>query len=143
MRMVISATKRGILMVILFAVVYLFVGLVFAVLANSSGSNQMQVTWRLTAYVLSAGAFAANVGYELFRLHNSPRTTALHVSVRVALRAFALAVAANVHAQWAARGYQLSLAIALVAWPAITAVPAFVVALSAGALLSRRKRGKG
>jgi hypothetical protein len=51
-----------------------------------------------------------------------------------------LAVNANVHGYKVSAGNQRLLAFALVAWPAITAVPAFVVALlvAAGLALLRR-----
>jgi hypothetical protein len=58
----------------------------------------------------------------------------------VALGAFALAVAANVHGVWVASSHQRALAFALVAWPALTAVPAFVVALGAAAGLGLSRR---
>jgi hypothetical protein len=65
----------------------------------------------------------------------------MHVGIAVALGAFALAVNANVHGYRVGSGNQRLLAFALVAWPAITAVPAFVVALVAtgGLALIRRR----
>jgi hypothetical protein len=121
-------------------VVYLVAGIAFAALANSSASHQMRITWRLAAWLTSAAAFAAHIGYEHFRLRHSPRSTALHASVAVALGAFALAVAANVHARLVAPSHLGLLAFALVAWPVLTAVPAFVVALAAAAGLARTRR---
>ena len=112
---------------------------VAAALAHGAGSNQMRVTWRLAAWVISAAAFAAHIGYEHVRLRSSPTTTALHASLAVAMGAFALAVAAMVHAQ-AASGLQHSHALALVLWPAVTALPAFVVALAAAAGLALTRR---
>jgi len=66
--------------------------------------------------------------------------TALHASLAVAVGAFALAVAANLHARWVASSNQRSLVFALAVWPAVTAVPAFVVALAAAAGLRRTRR---
>src|SRR2546426_1746206 len=37
-------------------------GITFAALAHGAGSNQMRVTWRLAAWVISAAAFAAHIG---------------------------------------------------------------------------------
>ena len=88
----------------------------------------------------SAVAFAAHIGHEHFRLRHSSRTIAFHAAAGAAVGAFALAVAANVHALWAASGNQRLLAIALVLWPVVTAVPAVVVALAAGAGLARMRR---
>jgi hypothetical protein len=101
----------------------------------------MRVTWRLAAWLVCAAAFAAHLGYEHFRLRNSPPRAALHVAVAVALGAFALAVWVIVHGQWSASSHQSPLApLALVVFPAVTGVPAFVVARLALALLARTRR---
>ena len=126
---------------ILVGVVYLVVGLVFGAFARWSASNQMRVTWRLLAFLTSAIAFAIHIGYEHFRLGNSPLITASHASMAVAVGAFALAVAANVHGQQVGSSHQHLLRFALVAWPVLTAVPAFAVALVAAAALALRRRG--
>jgi vacuolar-type H+-ATPase subunit I/STV1 len=126
--------------VILLGVVYLVVGLTFGALAGVS-SNRMRVTWRFVAWLISAAAFAAHIGHEHLRLRNSPVTIAVHASLAVGLGAFGLAVAANIHAQGSGSSHQRALALALVAWPVLTAVPAFVVALGAAALLTLRRRG--
>jgi hypothetical protein len=55
----------------------------------------------------------------------------------VGLGAFGLAAAANIHALIAGTGNQRLLALALVIWPIITGVPAFIVALAAAAGLAR------
>ena len=126
--------------VILVGMLYAVVGIAFGAFAGWSTSNQMVVTWRLLAFFISAVAFAIQIGYEHFRLGNSPRITAWHASMAVALGAFALAVAANVHGVRVGSSHQRALAFALVAWPAMTGVPAFVVALVAAAGLALRRR---
>ena len=130
-----SDRQRWLLTVILLGVVYFVVGVTFGELANRDASNHMQA-WRLAAWVISAVAFAAHIGYEQVRLRSSAVKTALHASLAVALGAFLLAVAANVHGLRVASSHQRALAFALVAWPALTAVPAFVVALVASAALA-------
>src|SRR5437899_10355077 len=92
-----TGMKRWLRVVILLGVLYLVAGITFGALAGWSASNQMQRAWRLAAWVTSAAAFAAHIWYELFRLRNSPVTTALHASLAAALGAFALAAAANLH----------------------------------------------
>jgi hypothetical protein len=125
----------------LFAIVYPVVGITFAALANLYASNAMRVTWRLAAWLVSVAAFAAHLGYEHFRLRSSPPLAALHVSVAVALGAFALAVWVNVHPHRGASRHQSPLApLALVVFPAVTAAPAFVVGVVAVALLDRARR---
>ena len=134
-----SGRLRWLRAVLFLGVVYLVAGITFAALANRAASNQMRVTWRLAAWVISAAAFAAHIGYEHVRLRSSPGTTALHASLAVGLGAFALAVAASLHAQ-AASSHQHSHALALVVWPVVTALPAFVVALAAAAGLALTRR---
>jgi hypothetical protein len=121
--------------VLLVGVLYLVAGLIAAALAKSAASNQIRVAWRLAAWVISAVGFATHIGYEQIRLRSSPRTTALHAALAVALGAFGLAVAARLHSQHFP-------GFALVLWPVITALLAFAVALAAAAVLARARRGK-
>lgn len=87
--------------------------------------------------MVSAVVYAAHIGYERFRLLNPPRSTALHVALGAAVGAFGLAAAAIVHSLITGTGSLRLLRIALVIWPLITAVPAFLVALVLTRLLSR------
>ena len=89
----------------------------------------MQFFWRVSAYVISAVVFTAHIAYEHFRLRNGARSVAWHASVAVALGGFALALVANIHDLGSTSGYRPRMLIALVAWPLLTAVPAFIVAL--------------
>ena len=136
------AHRRWLRAAILVGLVYLSAGIIFSRLANTP-SNHMRIAWRLAAWSTGAVALAIHIAYEHFRLRNSPLTTALHASAATALGAFDLAVAANVKGLLAASSHQRLLALALVAWPALTAVPAFVVAFTAAAVLARtRRRGE-
>src|SRR2546429_6133715 len=101
---------------ILAGLVYLAVGIAFATFAGWSTSNQMGVTWRFLTLVISAVAFATHTGYEYFQLGNSPRATALHAAGAIAVGAFALAVAANIHGQLVGSSHRRLLVFALVAW---------------------------
>ena len=92
--------------------------------------------WRLAAWVSSAVVWFVHFAYEHFRLRTSPATTAIDVGLAVAIGGFLLAVAATTHAAMVSEHapYQRFL-IALIAWPLITGVPAFLVTLViAGAL---------
>ena len=133
----VSGLLRWLLAALIVAVLYLVAGIGFAALAKSAASDQSRVAWRLAAWVLSAAAFAAHIGYEHFRLRSSPRTTALHASLAVGLGAFGLAAAASLHGQ---RVHQHFPAVALAIWPVMTALPAFLVALAAAAVLTRARR---
>src|SRR5712691_13453865 len=105
-----SRRLRWLRTVLLVGVVYLVTGITFAALAHGAGSNQLRVTWRLAAWVISAAAFAAHIWHEHARLRSSAWTTAFHASLGVALGAFGLAVAANVHALAASSQHSHALA---------------------------------
>jgi len=124
-----SGRQRWLIAVILAGVLYLAVGITSATLAGGAASSQMQFFWRLSAFIISAVVFAAHIAYEHFRLRNTARPTAWHASVAVAFGGFALALVANIHDLGSASGYRPRMLIALVAWPLLTAVPAFIVAL--------------
>ena len=136
-----SGRQQWFRMVVLLGAVYFVFGVAFAAFARWSASASMHETWNRLGFLASAVAFALHIGYEHFRLRNSPLITASHVSIAVALGAFALALNANVHGLRVGSNHHRLLAFALIAWPAITAVPAFVVALVAASALPLRQRG--
>jgi len=114
------ANQSWLRVAILIAFVYPVVGITFAAFGNLSISHQTLVAWRLAAWLVSGVAFLVHLWYEHFWLRNSPSRAALHVSVAVALGAFALAVWVNVHAHWVASDRQSPLALlALVLFYAI------------------------
>ena len=124
--MVIPIKQRWFKAVMLFGILYGLVGITFGPLM-----------WRLAAWIVSAALFTSHIWYEHTRLCNSPSPLALHVSAAVELGALIIAGAANVHELLTASSYRSSLALALVAWPALTGVPAFVAALIASWFLAR------
>jgi hypothetical protein len=99
----------------------------------------MRSFWRLSAIVISAVVFGAHIAHEHFRLRNTARPTALHASAAVALGAFGLALVANIHDLGSASGYRPRMLVALVAWPLLTAVPSFLVALVVAAGLGMKR----
>jgi hypothetical protein len=102
---------------------YLIIGVGFAQLSVPS-----VFFWRLAAWMVSAVVYAAHIGYEHFRIRSSPRSTAQHVAFGAAVGAFGLAAAAIVHSLLTGTGNLRLLSLALLIWPLITGVPAFVVA---------------
>jgi hypothetical protein len=122
--------------VLLVGAVYALVGILFALPASYVRG------WRLAAWEVSGVAYAVHVGYERFRLHNSSLSAALHVALAAALGALGLAVGAIVHSLSATTKsqHQRLLLVALIAWPVITGVPAFLVGLGASGLLARLSR---
>jgi hypothetical protein len=131
---------RWLRIAILVGLIYPAVGFAFASLAGAAASSQMQFFWRLSAFIISGVVFAAHIAYEHFRLRNTARSTAWHVSLAVALGGFALALVANIHDLGSASGYRPRMLIALVAWPLLTAVPAFIIALVLAAVLGLNGR---
>jgi hypothetical protein len=115
---------------------YLIAGLVFARLAGSAPAPALRTMWRAAAYVVSAVVFAVHIRHER-RRGERPLVTALHASIGVALAACALALAANLHALSTPSANRGRLAVALVAWPLLTGIPAFLVALVATSILKR------
>ena len=124
---------------VLVAAAYVAIGVVFGALAQSAGGDQVRL-WRLAAWVASAVVAAAQIWYEHYRVGSAPRPTALHAAGAVALGAFGLALAANIHWLFAATRGQHAPFLALVAWPVITALPAFPLAFAAAAVLARLSR---
>jgi hypothetical protein len=124
-----SSRKRWLRTAILVGLLYPAIGVASSALAGAAVSSQMQFFWRLSAFAISGVVLAAHIAYEHFRLRNNARATAWHAAVAVAFGAFALALMANIHDLGWAAGYRPRMLIALVAWPMLTAVPAFIVAL--------------
>jgi hypothetical protein len=116
---------------LLIGVLYFVVGRAFALSATHVQG------WRLAAWIVSGVLYASHIAYENVRLRNPPGATAWHVAAGVAIGALGLAVAGMLHSFSTTSGIRPAWFLALVLWPAITAVPAFVGALVAGMLLRR------
>ena len=110
---------------------YILIGRVFAL-----PSDHIRA-WRLAAWLVSGAVYAAHIGYEHFALRHSARAVALHTALAAAIGGFGLAVAGMMHSVSATSAIRPAWLLALVLWPVITGVPAFVVALVAAAVLSR------
>jgi uncharacterized membrane protein YraQ (UPF0718 family) len=93
--------------------------------------------WRLAAWLVCGVAYAAHIGYEHFRLRNSTRPTALHVALGVAIGGFTLALAGMIHSFSTPSGMRPGWLLALLVWPAATAIPGFLGALVVAAVLPR------
>jgi disulfide bond formation protein DsbB len=116
---------------LLFGAGYFLIGRLFTLPADNVH------VWRLAAWLVSGVAFAAHIAYEHFGLRNSPRPLALHVALAVAMGAVGLAIAGMIHSLRTTSVIRPAWLLALVIWPAVTAIPAFLGALVAGAALAR------
>jgi hypothetical protein len=115
----------------------LLVGLAYFVIGRAFAGPTTHVQfWRLAAWVVSGVAYAAQIGYEHFALRSSPRALAFHAAAAAAVGAFALAVAGFLHSLAGTPATHLWL-LALIVWPVVTAIPAFVVALVVALVLRR------
>src|ERR1051325_4151881 len=118
-----STQRRRLRLVVIIAAAYLVFGLTFGEFSNWATSDTMRLRWRRIAWLVSGIVVVAQIADGLFRLRDSPRTTALYASGAPPPRAGALAIAANIHEWIAAPRYRPRMAITLVAWPLLTAVP--------------------
>ena len=117
---------------------YLAVNFGAVILAGTASSSRMLFFWRWSAFIICGVMYVVHIAYEHFRVRSAPAPAAWHVSAAVALGALGLALAANIHELGSAAGYRVRMLVALVAWPLLTAVPAFVVALAVAAGLGVR-----
>lgn len=127
-----SPRRSWIRVAVLLGIGYALVGILFAL-----PRTHVQA-WRWAAWIVSAIGYAAHIAHERFRLQNSPRPAALHIAFAVAIGAFGLSVGANIHslATESSNQHRQLLFLSLGIWPLMTAVPAFLVALGASAVLA-------
>lgn len=134
-----SPARGGrLLPVLLAAAAYLVSGLVLAALANRGGPGPVQRAWRLAAWLVSVAIYATQIRDSHARLKSPPATNALDAALAAALGAFGFAVAAWLHDRTLPGPNRIR--IALIVWPVMTGIPAFVVAWFAATLLARSRR---
>ena len=122
---------------LIYALIYVLIGVVFAALAGRSGFVGARV-WRFAAWLCSAIAFGTHVQHERVTVGRSAAATAWHAAFGAAVGAFGLALAAIVHRHLAGMRPSGLLGAALVIWPAMTAIPAFLVGIAAAMLMRPR-----
>lgn len=127
--------QRWLSVAIVIGILYGVVGIVFALPANDAR------VWRLAAWAVSGALYAIHIGLENFRYGNRALAAASHIAAAVAVGGFVLASAATIHrlATISPTPYWKFL-VALVAWPLITATPAFVAALLMSMVLERLRK---
>src|ERR1044071_4372453 len=104
----------------------LLVGVAYILVGRLFPAPAAQVrAWRLAAWAVSAALFAAHIVYEHVRVRNSPRLTAYHTALGVAIGGLGLALAGMLRLS-STSALRPAWFVALVAWPAITALPALV-----------------
>jgi hypothetical protein len=126
---------RWFLIALLVALIYTGTSVGTAALAGAAASHTMQIFWRWSAFGIAGVVFLAHVAFERFALRSGTRTIAWHAAIAAALGGLGLALAAIVHELASATAFRPRLLVALVAWPLLVAVPAFLFALAIGAAL--------
>ena len=122
---------------ILFGLGYFLVGRLFAV------PGEHAQAWRFAAWLVSFVIYTTHFRYERSRASSPPRVTALHVATAVAIGAFGIAVAGMVHSISTQGSLKPTWLLALVLFPLVTGVPAFLVALVAAVFAARREGAAG
>jgi hypothetical protein len=137
-----TASRAALVAILAAGVAYGVIGVAFGAVANGAATGQGRFGWRLAAWVVSAIIFAAHIAYAHLRVRWRPSlpSTALQGALGAALGSFLLAVAATVHAFWIGAPNRSAFGLALVVWPVGTAVPAFVAAFAAAAVLALLRR---
>lgn len=115
---------------------YVVVGVGTAALSRIASTPASAKTWRLAAWLLSLAIFATHFFVERNR-RLRPSSVAARVALAVAIGALGVAVLGPVRAHWSEAGRLRLALLSIVAWPVITGVPAFVVALIGGLALDR------
>ena len=137
-----AANKRhpGLVILLVSAFYCMVAGLAFTAFASWSHSQRGVFAWRLASFIVSLIAFVSHIAYERYLAGSRPLIAALRAAVAVALGALGLAVAANIHSVGVEGANHRLLAMALIIWPVMTGLPAFVVAwaVSAGLKVFRR-----
>jgi len=117
---------------ILFGLGYFLVGRLFAV------PGEHAQTWRFAAWLVSFLIYATHFRSERGRPSTPPRAVALHVATAVAIGAFGIAVAGMMRSLAAQGSLKPTWLLALVLFPLVTGVPAFLVGLIAAVAAARR-----
>ena len=126
--------KSGI--IVLAAAAYVLIGTGTSMLSAAAPSVALGKGWRLAAWVLSVMVFSIHFAIER-QHHQRPVRVATRVALAVAIGAFGVAALGPVRMHWGEPTRGKLVLLSLVAWPILTGVPAFVVALVGAVALDR------
>lgn len=130
--MVTSAGAKSVWALSLAGALYGFIGVAFP---NPSADAR---GWRLASFAVSGVVYICHIAFEQLRLRTSPVRTAVRGAFGVAIGGFLIAVGAIVHAMMFSTTVPLwRFAVALVAFPVITSVPALAGGLLLAFVLSK------
>lgn len=132
-----SAPRPWVGSAMLAAIAYPATGVLFGALASGAPAGPMRSAWRLAAFGTSGIVFLAHIAYEHAHRGSARGSAPTHVALAVAIGALLLAAIGP------ARHYGLAsrqAALALVIWPLLTGLPAWLAAWVLTALAARRSR---
>ena len=115
---------------------YVLVGTGTAILAGMASSSAGVKGWRLAAWLLSLAVFGVHFAIERDR-GGRRVTVAARVALAVAIGGLGVAVFGPIRAHWGEPARLKLAMLSLVAWPLLTGVPAFVVAILGGVACDR------
>jgi succinate dehydrogenase hydrophobic anchor subunit len=111
---------------------YFLIGWLFALPATHVQA------WRYAAWVVCAFVFVAQIGYERLSRGSAALALASRAGLASAIGGLGLAIAATIHDYMTRSAIRPGMFIALIVWPLITGIPAFVAAWVLGATLRTR-----
>ena len=117
---------------------YIVASTIPPVLAGMSPRPVPAQWWRIAAWVLSLVVFAWHLAAER-RRRTRPLRGALYVAFAVALGAAGVAALGPLRAHWGEPARLRLILLSVVAWPLLTGIPAFLVALLGRALVDRAR----
>lgn len=120
-----------------FGLIYLGMGVGSAFISNDLESAPVQAAIRVGILLVAVAVFYSHLRVELARSAQRLLVSALITSSAVALGTFLLAVYAVGLSWWESSYLPTSLLSALLIWPMVTSLPAFLVALVLGSLIAR------
>lgn len=132
--------QRKAWIILLAAVAYVLIGTGTSMLAAGASSSVGGKVSRLAAWLLSLVVFGVHLAIERSRDPRRVRVAA-RVALAVAIGAFGVAALGPLRMHWGEPARLKLVMLSLVAWPVLTGVPAFVVALLGGIGLDRFAAG--
>jgi hypothetical protein len=128
--LVVRRRRRWFIAALLAGLAYIIIGRWFPNPAINARS------WRLAAWAISGVVYLGHILYERSS-GSSARVLATHVATAVAIGGLALAAFGMAHSVAQTSTVRPEWLISLVAWPAITGIPAFLMALIVASTLER------
>jgi hypothetical protein len=126
-------------MLVLASAGYIFAGAGTALFAGSASSAAAVKAWRLGSWLLSVLVFSCHFAAER-HFRTRPVRSASVLACAVALGACGVAALGPLRAHWGEPARFRLVLLSVVAWPLITGVPAFFVALIARRLFDRTRQ---